>query len=159
MADYSPTSPLVRFTKNDIGATAGAGKLVTEQAFHGMQAELTEDFVVTGLTLPSTSVTLDISLALGTAYVSGFRVDLPNATTLSVGASTTSYAFLRLDKDGDGNVDAVAIEVNTTGTQPADSIPLAVIVSGGSTITSTQDRAPRGRYNRLEALTYMGLFS
>lgn len=158
MADYSPTNPQVRFTKNDIGATAGAGKYVTEQAFAGMQAELTDDFVSSGMTLPSTSGTLNIDLALGVAYVSGFRVSLPSATTLTVGASTTSYVFLRLDVDADGNVNAVKVEVNTTGTAPARSIPLATITSAASTITATADRAPRGRFSRMELLAFMDIY-
>lgn len=157
MADFSPTNPTVTFTKNDIGPTAGAGKFVTEGSFHTMQAELVDDFVASGLTLPATSASLSISVALGVAYVSGYRVSIPGATSVSVSASSTSYLFLKLNRDGDNNVDSVEFEVNTSGTAPADSLLLYTITSGLTTITATNDLAPRGRYGDLEPLVYMGM--
>lgn len=157
MADFDPTDPIVRYTENDIGPSAGDGKDVTEQSFAEIISEIVQNFVDNGLTLPATSASLSIDLAAGVCYVSGYRVEIPNAVSLTVGASVTSYVFLRLDRDGDNNVEAVKIEVNTTGSQPADSIWLATIVSGGTTITSTRDRAQRGKYGDFEVLFHAGL--
>lgn len=157
MPDYAYSGETIKFTKNDIGPSAGDGKHVNEQSFAALIAKLTEDYIEEGGALPLTSASLSITVPALTGFISGYDVDLPSLS-ITVGASTTSYAFVKLDKDGDDNVTGASIEVNTTGTQPADSIALSVITSGASTITNTRDKAPRGRFGRLEPLVYMGLY-
>jgi|CXWL01.1.fsa_nt_gi hypothetical protein len=143
MSDVEVSNETVWPTVNDVAQTADDGKLWKEAkhtaalaAIHG------QNYVISGLTVPASSANLDLAVALGTAMLSGYHVTVPGSTTITLPASSTSYIFLKLHKDGSSNVDKIQIEHNTTGTPPADSVLLATAVTSGSAVTSTQDRRP-----------------
>lgn len=147
MADYTATAHVFP-SANDVRGSlaAGWGKTMYEANVGPYLANILSqgNYAFSGLVLPATSASLSITVGAGTAMIYGHYVAV-DATAVTVGASVTSYCYLKLTLDANNNVSAVKYETNTTGTQPSYSILVGKIVSGVGTITSTvQDGMPFG---------------
>lgn len=146
-ADYTAANEDIWPSQNDIAQTAGNGKKLLENQWQEAIVAITEapNFVYSGCTVPASDADLTIDVAACQALISGRFVDIPGATAVTASASATNHLFLKLTRDGSNLVTGASFEVNTTGTQPADSIRLGRLIAGGSAITSTnQDSMPRG---------------
>ena len=166
MADFSIVDELVFPSHNEVApvgsedAASDLAEQTTAQLIKGIAQA--SDYVESGLTVPSTSGTLNIDVALGVAFISGLRINIPGATTVTVSPSTTNHLFLKLTRDVNGDVDEALFEINTSGTPPADSIKIATLVADATTITSTTDARPLTAQalaqSRLEIFTVSGSF-
>jgi hypothetical protein len=58
---------------------------------------------------------------------------------VTAAASNTNHVFLKLSRDGSNLVTGAVFEVNTTGTQPADSVYLCTLTTDTDNITATKD--------------------
>ncbi|MGE5553290.1 MAG: phage tail protein [Betaproteobacteria bacterium] len=128
-------------TVNDVGGS-GAGKVLSEANLTALIKMLSQNFVVSGFTLPSSDPDLVIPVAAGEAMISGYRVVLDAATNVTCTANATNHIYLKLNRDASGNVTGATFEVNTTGTAPADAVKIGMAVAGASSITSTTDARP-----------------
>lgn len=139
MPDVDITGETVFPTSLDVGG----GRTATEQLMSSwLKALMGQNFVMTGFALPSSDPDLTISIPAGTATIAGFYVSVPGATNVTLTASATNHLYLKLLKDGNGNVTGAKVEHNTTGTQPADSVKIGTAVCSGSAVTSTTDYRP-----------------
>jgi hypothetical protein len=79
-------------------------------------------------------------LGLNVAYVNGYEVKQQNAVALGLTASATNHIFLKFTRTPDivAGVSAISISytVNTSGTQPADSIKLGTVTTDGVGVTA-----------------------
>lgn len=126
-------------TVNDVGG-AGSGKVLTEANLaYWLKQLLAQNFILSGFTVPGSSVDLTLSVAPGEANIAGYRVVIDSATTVTCTASATNHIYLKLTRDASQNVTSAEFEVNTTGTPPADSVKIATAVAGASSISSTTD--------------------
>jgi hypothetical protein len=138
--DHAAANDTVWPSQNDIAQTAGNGKKLLENQWAKPMALFSpNNFTLTGLTVPGTSGTLNIDVALGTLYLEGRHITIPAATTVTAAASLTNFVYAKLTRDGGNLVTGVSFEVNITGTPPADSTPIATLTAGASTITATTD--------------------
>lgn len=157
MAIVSITGETVQFTHNDIGASTGKGKYLTEQSLASVLAAAIQNYAISGLNVP-TGASLTQQISAGSAFVGGYRVTAP-ATNLTFGGSATSYVFLSVVKDGDGLVTEAVFEV-TTSTSPTnpDYLLLARVTTSGSAVTAVEGLAPRSSSSgsELNAVTAMG---
>jgi len=127
-------------TVNDVGG-GGAGKVISEANLVNLIRQfLRQNFVLTGFTVPASSTNLTLSVAAGEANISGYRVVIDTATTITCTASATNYIYLNLTRDASGNVTGAIFTVNTTGTATAYSILIATAVTDANTVTSTTDK-------------------
>jgi len=139
MADYPLSEVTVFPSTYDIGG----GRKTNEQNLSNALASFAGgDIVGTGFTLPASSDTLALSVAAGKAIISGRLVYIDTPTTVYCANGQTNHIFLKLLKDSLGNVTGAAIEVNTTGITPTDSIKLGTAVASGGKVTSTTDTRP-----------------
>ena len=139
-ADHAAANETIWPSQNDVAQTAGDGKKLLENQWAKPTAVFAgNNYSLTGLTVPGTSGTLNINVALGTAYLAGRHITIPAATTVTATASTTNFVFLKLTRDGSNLVTGAAFEVNVSGTPPADSTPIATLTAGATTITATSD--------------------
>lgn len=105
-----------------------AGDQITEAAWTSANKTLSvaTEYRVNGYALSAGSG-LNADISAGTCFVNGYQV-VSNATqSVAVTASQTNYLYL--NDDG-------TITVNTTGTQPADSLFLGTATADGSGVTS-----------------------
>ncbi len=124
---------------NDVGG-AGAGKVITESNLTSwIKTLVAQNFVVSGFTVPASSTTLNLDVAAGEAILSGYRVVIDAATTVTCTASATNHIYLQLTRDASNNVTEATFAVNTTGTAPADSVKIATAVADATSIISTTD--------------------
>ena len=141
MADHAAVNEDIWPSQNDIAQTAGNGKKLLENQWAKPVAVFSpNNYSLTGLTVPASSTSHDIEVALGTAYLAGRHVTIPGATTVTAAPSSTNYVFAKLTRDGSNLVTGISFEVNTSGAAPADSTPVAILTAGASTITATTDR-------------------
>jgi hypothetical protein len=139
-ADYNAANEDVWPSQNDIAQTTGNGKKLLENQWAFVAGVFGHNnYGMTGLTVPSTSASLSINVAAGTAYLSGRWVSIPASTSVTATASFTNYVFLKLARDGANLVTGAVFEVNISGTAPADATPIATLTAGASTITATTD--------------------
>ena len=133
-------------TTNDVSAApGGGGKGLSEPNLSGwLKALAGTNFVVSGFTLPSSDPDLTISIGAGEAVIEGYRVVIDTATGLALAPNATNHIYLKLTRDGAGNVNGAAFEVNTAGIQPAESVYLAQAVTNATSVTSTVDKRPLG---------------
>ena len=151
-ADHVVASETIWPTQNDVAQTAGNGKKMLENQWAKPFAMLSpNNYTLAGLTVPGTSGTLSINVALGDAYIAGRHISIPGATAVTAVASQTNYVFLKLTRDGGNLVTGASFEVNITSVPPADSIAIATLTSGATTITATADK--RTFTGRIEVLT------
>ncbi len=127
---------------NDLAAVAGDGKHAREQnlAAKWLRKLFPNNFVYTGLTL-SAPGGLTARVAAGEIWLEGYYVGI-GQTDIALAASSTNHLYIKLVRDGAGNVanpGGVQIEANTTGTPPADSHKLGTQVTDGSGITGGTD--------------------
>ncbi len=96
--------------------------------------------VQTGYTFVSSSG-LDVTIAAGTAFAAGTRIDRDVTTVVAATNSATNYIFVYYKDDLDDNV--VYFEINTTGTPPsgytATSQKIMEVVASGGVITNDTD--------------------
>ena len=138
--DYVTVNETIWPSQNDIANTAGDGKKLLENQWAKKSAvELANNYTLSGLTVPGTSASLNISVALGTAYLEGRHITIPAATALTASASSTNFVWLKLTRDGASLVTGASFQVTTSSTPPADSTPIATLTAGASTITATAD--------------------
>lgn len=128
---------------NDVAPVAGDGITIKEANLVSLLAALVNKaFVISGLTAPSSSVNLNLDIALGEAFIKGYWVKLDAATTVSCTNGSLNHIYLKLTKDGGGNVTGATFEVNTTGVAPADSVKVrTATATGGALIATTDARA------------------
>ena len=151
-ADHATANETIWPTQNDVAQTAGNGKKMLENQWAKPFAVLSpNNYTTAGLTVPGTSGTLSINVALGDAYIAGRHISIPGATAVTAVASQTNYVFLKLTRDGGNLVTGASFEVNITSVPPADSIAIATLTSGATTITATADK--RTFTGRIEVLT------
>jgi hypothetical protein len=115
---------------------------LSEQLFTGLLASALGDFVVSGLTVPASSVNLNLTVAAGVALLSGYRLNRDSEVVAISGAGTW-YLRLAITRDAtppNGNLATVGLVVSASATTPADQILLAYIVATGSAITLAADR-------------------
>ena len=131
---------------NDIygGGGAGDGKNITENNFSRIMRLVTNDvdYIESGLNVPASWPDLLPPVLSGEALIQGYWVDRDAAEYVAVTASTTNYIYLKLTVDGSNNVTGADVEVNTTGTPPANSILLSIAVTDATTVTSARDMRP-----------------
>jgi len=152
MSEVAISNEIVQWTRNDVSPTVGQGKYLTEQNLAAVLNKAIPNYVTSGLTVP-TSASLTATITAGGAFLSGYKVTT-TATNITVGASATTYLWLFLKKDVDGNVTEAKFEINTSGTATyPDSLLLAVLTSSGTAITAVSDRAARSPYSG-EALPF-----
>lgn len=140
-ADYTAANEDIWPSQNDIAQTTGNGKKLLENQWAALTAAFNaSNHTIGGLTVPATSASLNIDVALGSAYISGRWISIPAGTTVTATASATNTVFVKLTRDGANLATGASFEVNTTGTAPADSTPIATLTAGASTITATADK-------------------
>lgn len=138
--DHTAANETIWPSQNDIAQTAGDGKKLLENQWAKPLAVLApNNYTLAGLTVPGTSASLSINVALGSAYISGRHITIPGATAVTAAASNTNYLFLKLTLDASSLVTGVSFEVNTSSVSPANSILLYTLTAGATTITATQD--------------------
>jgi len=105
-----------------------SGDQITEAAWTSANKTLSvaTEYRVIGYAL-SAGTGLNVDISAGTCFVNGFEIVSDATQSESVTASQTNYVYL--NDDG-------TITVNTTGTQPADSLFLGMAVTDGSGVTS-----------------------
>lgn len=139
-ADFAAANETIWPSQNDVAQTAGDGKKLLENQWAKPTAVYAvNNYSLTGLTVPGSSANLNINVALGTAYIAGRHITIPGATTVTATASATNFVFLKLTRDGAQLVTGASFEVNTTGTPPTDSTPIATLTAGASSISATAD--------------------
>lgn len=116
------------------------GQTISAGSWAALLSETHVDFVPDGLTVPASSVDLNLEVAAGRGHVSGYRVTVDAAVTLALTDSATNHIYLALTRDGLGNVSGAELVANTTGVAPADSLKLAEAVCAGGAVTGTTDR-------------------
>lgn len=168
MPDFSPTGNWFIYpTYGTLGVGAGGqaykGSYHSELQLGALLSGLGgAAFVFSGFSVPGSSSDFDLAVPLGVAMISGRVVTVPGSTTVTCPPSTTSYIYLKLEKDADGYVLSAAYEVNTTGTCPADGVPIARCTTSGSAITATLDLRPMalpgGSSNRMAVYSTAGTF-
>ncbi len=140
LAEYLIANETIFPSGYDIAATPGDGITMRERSLSdnwlGLQS--VNNFTVSGLLIPGSSVNFSIIIPLGIAYIAGRYLSIP-ATTVTCSPSTTSYLFLKVTRDANLNVTGAYYEVNTTGTPPVDATPIATAITSGAAITSTAD--------------------
>jgi hypothetical protein len=120
----------------DIAAVAGDGITMRETTLSDNWVGLIDNSgVISGFAIPETSANLVLAVPSGVAVLTGRYVAVPGVN-LTVSPSVTSYIYLKLTRDVNLNVTGAWYEVNTTGTQPADSLTMAVVIASGVAITS-----------------------
>ena len=105
-----------------------SGDQITEAAWTSANKTLSvaTEYRVIGYVL-SAGTGLNVDISAGTCFVNGFEIVSDATQSESVTASQTNYVYL--NDDG-------TFTVNTTGTQPADSLFLGTAVTDGSGVTS-----------------------
>jgi len=136
---------------NDVygSGSAGDGKNLSESNITDVIKTLTSDknFVHSGFQVPATDPDLTIEVLGGQAVINGYWVTVGLPENITLTASSTNYVYLKLTKDGSGNVTAASYEDNTTGTPPADSVLVFTAETSASAITSTSsDLSPGLNY-------------
>lgn len=126
---------------NDVQATgAGDGANLLEQSFVQLLGTLIgQNFVVSGFTLPATDADLTIPVALGVAVLDGHYVNVDAPVNVVCADDDLNYIFLKLTKDGGGNVSDAVFEANVTGTPPTDSVLIGTATAASGAITATTD--------------------
>lgn len=126
---------------NDVAPVSGDGQTLKESNLLAWLSMLVaQNFVLSGFTLPASSVDLTLSIALGEALIAGARVVKDAAETVTCTASATNHIYLKLTKDGLGNISGAVFEVNTTGVAPSNSILIAQATASDSTILQVLDK-------------------
>ena len=97
--------------------------------------EAFNDFVYTGLTIPTTSGTLTSTTTSGTAYITGMRV-VKDATAKAYTAS--KYTFVDLSSNGTYTYQETVVGAADPSVT-SDSIRLARVTSSGTEITAVRD--------------------
>lgn len=105
-----------------------SGDQITEAAWTAANQALSvaTAYRVSGYALSAGSG-LNVDISAGSCFINGFHIASDATQSESVTASQTNYVYL--NEDG-------TITVNTTGTQPADSLFLGTAVTDGSGVTS-----------------------
>lgn len=135
-------------SQNDIGVTAGDGRVPTEASWSDIQLS-TAPFqsrhrdgsgigsggVVSGFDVNTSNAT-SVTFNLGTAVIRGFKVEETGTTTATLLVDKFNWVFLRLTKTA-SLVTGLAYTVNSTtnfddgyGSIPVDSILIACLKSG-----------------------------
>jgi len=105
-----------------------SGDQITEAAWTSANATLSvaDAYRVSGYAL-SAGTGLNVNISTGTCFINGYQIVSDATQSESVTASQTNYVYL--NEDG-------TITVNTTGTQPADSLFLGTATTDGSGVTA-----------------------
>lgn len=139
MADFSITNERVFPSVNDVAESGGSTKKGTEQNWSELSGTVHDaSYVQSGLDFTD-NANLIPTIGTGVAFFEGYRVELTDTVDITLTGSSTNYVFLKLNRDGNDNVTDAEIEVNITGTPPADSIKLHEFTTNVSTITSDTD--------------------
>jgi len=92
--------------------------------------ETNGNYIASGMT-PTDGGGLVLNVASGVAYCAGIRFNL-GAGTGTLAASNTNYVFY--------DPATLDYSINTTGTQPTNSVRIATVVTGVATITTITDK-------------------
>ncbi len=151
MGDHT-ASTTVYPSGNDLfksGGASGDGKGLREERQAEFARSWIENRVLSGLSVPASSVDLTIQVALGKAILYGHWLDI-EATTVTAAASATNHLFLKITLDGNDRISLVEYEVNTTGTAPANSLKIAQLTTDADNITATSDKRTFGRVGTMQ---------
>lgn len=136
-------SQYLNTARHDLVARHGKSVLPSEVVYADViTALVNKGFVVSGFTFPASSVNLSFNVAAGVTFFFGYRVEIDTATAINCTDNITNFAFLKLLRDGGGNVIGAAFETNTTGTPPAESIAIATATAIGGQLISISDSRP-----------------
>jgi hypothetical protein len=127
-------------TVADIGGS-GKGKTSSEQNLAGWMNRATDgtNDIVTGFN-PTTSANLTLTVPAGEAIIAGYRVIIDTASTVTIGASTTTWVYLTLTRDGANNVTAASFTTSTTTSVPtAAQVKVSKVTSSGTAITAVEN--------------------
>lgn len=125
-------------TTNDIGTYPGEGRVLSEKKLTSTFSGIYPGRIVYGFNLPVSNSTLTLGIPPGQAIISGYLVDVDTNTYVTCTANSINYIWLALTRDTLGNVTGANFVVETTGTQPTDSILIGIAVTDSSTVISTQ---------------------
>ncbi len=153
--EFSMVDEIVFPSRNNVGG----GRRWTElQITDWLAGALVNRYVVSGFTLPATDPDLNIDMSDGVAYFEGYLTTAPNATTITVPDDSTSFVFLKLNRDGSSLVDETKLVVDNTPVPiDDDHLLLAEIISAAGVITSTKDLVQRSNINEVGDTAYAAL--
>ncbi len=137
MGDHALTTETITPTANSVGGSKAITELLAASWVGGLYAQ---GWVQSGFTVPASDADLVLTVTLGTAFISGYRITATGTLDVTCAASTTNHIFLKLSRDGGGKVTGAVLEVNATGVPPADSAKLATATTSGTAVTSTEDQ-------------------
>jgi hypothetical protein len=149
-------------TANLAGLADGSNDLQSNSLSY-FRRKANGSFVISGLTLPSSSANLSITISLGEAVVNGKYVQ-PITTIFTVTASKDQY----IDLKDDGTYAALAaLSVTTGAAAPAltlnsdgsNAFRVGKIVAGASTITSTLQTGVDSLFNAILSKSPLNLIS
>jgi len=137
-------------TENDVGASTGAGRVVTEinwtklfapptsndngQSFGGM------NWVKNGFDYASASG-LVATFNVGTAVIDGYFIESTSTLDVTLPVSSNRVlVYLKLTVDGSTKIDGAELEYQTGTTVPARSVLLYEVDTNGSTVTTARPR-------------------
>jgi hypothetical protein len=131
--DTPITSVTVWPSQNNVGGGKKLNEPMVSAAFRAFTAD---SFIVSGFSVPTESGP-QLTIAAGEAVINGYRVYMSDPSIVECSEDVDNYVFIKLLKDGLGQVTEVAFEVNTTGIQPVDSVPICkTTIAAGSIYTS-----------------------
>lgn len=130
-------------TELNVGADVGSleSRALTETKWVEIfgSADFAPCYVVSGLDYDSASG-LVATFNAGKAMIEGRLVEITEAITLTLPASSTRRVFLQLTVDASGKVDAVTLtDTEEADTKPAISVWLATLTTDATTVTSSTD--------------------
>lgn len=135
----------IRFTAADVGAAAGDGRRLTEEALAGvlgLPAALW-DFVESGYTV-SLAGGLNVEAAAGVARIAGYRVEDTGTLSVACPNNATSGIYLRLDRTAGRVTGASLAALGSVTPDVADAVLLAVVVATAGSLGSLRDERRRG---------------
>lgn len=126
---------------NDIAPTQGDGKTLKESNLSNWAGRVSyaADLIISGLSA-SAGTGLNLNISSGNAFIDGRWVNKNAQESVTLTDNTTNHVFLKLTKDGSGNVTGASLEANTTGIAPADSIKICEAATSGGSVSSVTDK-------------------
>ncbi len=126
-------------TVNDVGGS-GAGKVLSEASLAAwINQRGDRNFVVSGFTVPSNDPDLILPVAGGEAVIRGYRVVVDNSTDVTCYPNATNYIYLDLTKNGLNQATGATFVVSQGPLLLPDRVAIAVAITDGDNVTSTQD--------------------
>jgi len=119
---------------------SGSPQVALSRHWEWYVGDHTPDHILSGFTL-STVASLNLPVAAGEGYVSGYHVEDISAGTVTVTDAATNHIYIQLTRSG-SDVTGASLVANTTGTAPTDSIKLGTATASGGQVTAITDARP-----------------